>query len=167
MIIGFTGTQEGMTKRQRREVYKLFKELHDDPDPFGLNHKNVLHHGDCVGADDEAHTVSEELPEPMWYWHHGHPPVEVAKRAWRVFAFEEEPKPYLERNRDIVMACEVLIATPKTADEELRSGTWATVRYARKASKPVIIVNPDGVVKYNNAAKRLMKERDNGNISQD
>ena len=53
-------------------------------------------------------------------------------------------KPPLDRNRDIVDACDVLIATPKDFVEELRSGTWATVRYARKQRKPLVIVWPNG-----------------------
>ena len=51
------------------------------------------------------------------------------------------PKPYLDRNRDIVDACEVLLATPD-GPERLRSGTWSTVRYARKIGKPVEVRLP-------------------------
>ncbi len=55
-------------------------------------------------------------------------------------------KPYLARNRDIVNAADVLIAGPGGMEEIMRSGTWATVRYARKKQKPVIIVYPNGEV---------------------
>jgi hypothetical protein len=48
------------------------------------------------------------------------------------------PRPYLVRNRHIVDASSVLIATPK-GDEELRSGTWSTVRYARKIRRDFTI----------------------------
>ena len=40
----------------------------------------------------------------------------------------------------------MLSATPGGFKEELRSGTWACVRYARKADRPVHIVWPDGKV---------------------
>ena len=43
----------------------------------------------------------------------------------------------------LVDACEVLLATPK-GPEKLRSGTWATVRYARKVGKRIVIIEPDG-----------------------
>lgn len=35
-------------------------------------------------------------------------------------------------------------AAPKDFKEELRSGTWATIRYAVKQQKRVIIIFPDG-----------------------
>jgi hypothetical protein len=42
---------------------------------------------------------------------------------------------------------EVLIATPRGFKEELRSGTWACVRYPRKAGRPMHIVRPDRSVR--------------------
>lgn len=51
-------------------------------------------------------------------------------------------KPPLIRNRDIVNAGELLIATPKLDVEEQRSGTWAAIRYARKIGKPIILIYP-------------------------
>jgi predicted Rossmann fold nucleotide-binding protein DprA/Smf involved in DNA uptake len=39
----------------------------------------------------------------------------------------------------------VLVAMPD-GPEELRSGTWATVRYARKQGKDGRIIYPDGLV---------------------
>jgi outer membrane protein insertion porin family len=51
----------------------------------------------------------------------------------------------LDRNRAIVDSCDVLIACPK-GPEEQRSGTWATVRYARKQKKRIVIIWPDGEV---------------------
>lgn len=39
-----------------------------------------------------------------------------------------------------------MIATPSSKEEELRSGTWSTVRYARKLRRPVTLIYPDGSV---------------------
>ena len=56
------------------------------------------------------------------------------------------PAPYLDRNRAIVDACDILYATPESMAEESRGGMWHTVRYARRVGKPVVIVWPDGTV---------------------
>lgn len=54
--------------------------------------------------------------------------------------------PYLQRNKVIVDRCGVLVAAPGEAQEQLRSGTWSTIRYARRVGRPVIMVLPDGTV---------------------
>lgn len=58
----------------------------------------------------------------------------------------EIPKPYLERNQDIVRSTELLLATPENNVEQQRSGTWATIRFARKMNKSIIIIDTDGIV---------------------
>ena len=54
------------------------------------------------------------------------------------------PKDYLDRNHDIVDQTDLLIATPKENTEVLRSGTWATIRYAKKINKPTWIIETNG-----------------------
>lgn len=53
-------------------------------------------------------------------------------------------KPPLIRNHDIVNNVELMIACPFETTEQLRSGTWATIRYTRKQKKHLIIIWPDG-----------------------
>jgi bifunctional non-homologous end joining protein LigD len=36
---------------------------------------------------------------------------------------------------------------PAEPEEQLRSGTWSTVRFAKKQGKPVFVILPDGTVK--------------------
>jgi len=48
------------------------------------------------------------------------------------------------RNHKMVDSAGVLLATPKEDHEVLRSGTWATIRYAYKKNKQVVLVWPDG-----------------------
>lgn len=134
--IGFTGTRDGMTQRQVETVTKLLCDLG----------ATDLHHGDCVGADRDAHMVGLVLDLTM----HLHGPLETRFRALCEVRLGVDivyaPKPYLERDRDIVDTTKALIAAPKELTEVLRSGTWATVRYAIKQRKPVFLVFPNGEV---------------------
>ena len=131
MRVGFTGTREGMTDQQRATVLRLLsKELLD---------AEWLHHGDCIGADHQAGQIAIFCGVKQ----HAHPPTSDRLRAWTLADRTDKPLPYLERNRAIVDATDILIAAPR-GPEEQRSGTWSTVRYARKVGKPVIIVWPDG-----------------------
>lgn len=96
-----------------------------------------FHHGDCVGGDEEAHEIALALGFRIVV----HPPLNRSKRAFCTGAFQVlKPKSYITRNHDIVDVCRLLIAAPKTEEEELRSGTWATVRYARKLGLPVLLL---------------------------
>jgi len=99
-----------------------------------------------VGADEEAaDIVCELVPKPKIV---GHPPTNRKKMSrWCEYVCNDmiPAEPYLLRNHRIVDAVARMVACPK-GEEELRSGTWATVRYARKCGKPVTIIWPDGVV---------------------
>lgn len=127
--VGFTGTQRGMTPAQEAGVERLLR---------GLSPERV-HHGDCIGADAEFH----HLATNAGMWIVVHPPENQAKQALCRGDEARPQKSYLARNHDIVDESEMLIAAP-SGPEELRSGTWATVRYARKVGKPVLVVTPDG-----------------------
>jgi hypothetical protein len=146
MNFGFTGTQQGMTLDQKRMLRAFLLEA---------AYCNQFHHGCCVGADDDAN----EIVRPLGYQVTLHPPTDrkkVPEHLIRVLddpelALDEgytvlDPKPYLERNKEIVRASSLLIAAPKSSREEQRSGTWSTVRYARTLRKAIIIINPDGDV---------------------
>lgn len=97
-------------------------------------------HGGCVGADAEADAIARRMGADICL----HPANIRDLQA--VFDGERRQGrlPPLVRNRIIVAHCEMLIATPREADEVRRSGTWATIRYAREAGKPVVIILPDG-----------------------
>lgn len=137
MKIGFTGTQKNMTIGQVWTVSELFRKYH--PSEF--------HHGDCIGADLEAHSIARYFrdEETLGCKIKVHPPTIKKKRAFCEGADEVFPeKPYLERNMDIVDSTDLLIACPKTMNEELRSGTWQTIRYARRRTHWLVIVWCDG-----------------------
>ncbi len=133
--IGFTGTQRGMTELQK--IY--FVELLKAHQPF------TFHHGDCIGADDDAGNLCLNLACTVVI----HPPIYTSKRAFnKNFINIRDPKPYLDRNHDIIDESDFLVATPGEKEEQLRSGTWTTIRYARKKGKRIYIIYPDGTIDY-------------------
>jgi hypothetical protein len=133
--VGFTGTRVGMTEAQEMA---LEREILDLPEEF------VFHHGDCIGADEEAHVlVRRHRPRAKV---HIHPPIKTDYRAGCDYDRIEPPLGYIPRNHNIVDAVTLrMFATPGEYTEQRRgSGTWATVRYARKRCKDLIMVMPKG-----------------------
>lgn len=140
--VAFTGTQQGMTEEQMESVRGFLERL------LRKKKRVVLHHGDCIGADMQAHIIARDLNLYIEI----HPPENPQKRAnchllggARVVHAEKE---YLARNRDMVDASRMVLATPAGFKEVKRSGTWATVRYATsgivRGISHAIIVWPDG-----------------------
>jgi hypothetical protein len=131
--IGFTGARQGMTEAQKSALGDLLD-----------GGAGEFHHGDCIGADSQAHDIADECGYSIIL----HPPTNSSQRAWREVPkhMERPEKPYLDRNKDIVRETASLIAAPAEPEEQLRSGTWSTVRFARKQGKPVFVILPDGSV---------------------
>ena len=135
--IGFTGTQVGMSEQQKKLFGKIIAILHSE----GKIHE--FHNGDCIGADFDACNIVQSVSSEIKIYIH--PPIIDRKRAFFKGAyFTHKAKDYLDRNHDIVNDSDVLIATPKETFEQLRSGTWATIRYAKRRNKPVFLIHPDG-----------------------
>jgi hypothetical protein len=94
-------------------------------------------HGDCVGADTEFHNLCSELRIEI----HIFPPDDDKLRGFNKSDTIMQPKPYLKRNEDIVKKCDILIACPIDKNKEiLRSGTWSTIRKAKKLGKIVYLL---------------------------
>lgn len=133
--IGFTGTRHGMTQAQRAAVYEFLY----------TREGGEFHHGDCIGADAEAHDVAAMAGfDPNDGGIVVHPPTDPKARAFKTCSIVLDPLPYLVRNRAIVDETSWLIATPAEAVEQARGGTWYTVRYARSLKKNLRIFLPDG-----------------------
>jgi hypothetical protein len=127
--LGFTWTQRGCTQVQLNEVALVLRELQPVE----------LHHGCCVGADAQAH----ELAKHLGILKVGHPPTNMNRMALGLdLDVEWNARPYLDRNRDIVFTTDRLLAAPR-GEEVKRSGTWATVRYARQLGRRIDLL-PDG-----------------------
>lgn len=132
--LGFTGSSDGGMPTSKQKTFmawfiKSYKPKHG-------------HHGDCINSDKVFHAMC--LAHGMII--HIHPPTNPKKRAFCAGGdIEYLPAPYLKRNRNIVAMSDVLLATPH-GPEELRSGTWATIRYAKQKGIQVYIVYPNGKV---------------------
>lgn len=138
--VGFTGTRFGMTKEQKLRVYELLVTMHRTQGQL------EGHHGMCDGADWEFHVYAQTGTEARIVGHPG--PGSHPMRLPCDFVLPAAP--HMKRNKTIVLASDYMIATPREALEQLRSGTWATIRMARKADKPLAIVEPTGVIKWSN-----------------
>lgn len=133
-VIGFTGTRKGLTEKQRGRILSLVEELSASGCLFCL-------HGDCVGADAEFDALCRSIERARVACL----PCDIfSQRAFTGSTELEPPQRPIERNHKIVDMCDMVIACPSGREEELRSGTWATIRYVKKTSKPLTIVFPDG-----------------------
>lgn len=143
MKLGLTGTREGITQSQLLWVTNVFDNLQI----------SVLHHGCCVGADASGHELAVARNIPVIV----HPPVKTRFIASQCLDAKGglvtvlPAKPYLNRDRDIVVLTDGLVALPKNHEPpsyELEGigGTWYTVRFAVRMNKPVMICYPDGQV---------------------
>lgn len=142
IIVSFTGTRLGMTHPQKLGVRDVMDELAPAEG----------HHGDCIGSDATFHTFCKLFS----CYTVGHPGVDrhgyALTRAYCDVDESLPELPYLVRDKVIVEASKILIATPRMMMEEVRSGTWTTVRYARKLKNRTIhIVYPDGSRKVEEA----------------
>ena len=149
MKVGFTGTSLGMTEAQKLTFEGIIEASEAEHEFM------VFHHGDCVGADEQADRIVSKRYKAIIEIH---PPDNTKKQAHCLerpgVRMSYAPLPYLERNHAIVDATDLLIATPDGREERLRSGTWATIRYARKQQKKVVIIYPDGEAEYEYVAFR-------------
>lgn len=131
MKISITGSRRGLTPRQRAFVIPLLEQV------------EWLTHGGCTGVDRDVHALFNTPYSTTVY------PGTYEQHKWAVdsrCAITFPVKAPLARNRDIVNATPKLYAFVSTYHEIQRSGTWATIRYARKIGHDVTVVWPDGLV---------------------
>lgn len=131
--VGFTGTRNGMTYLQAQAVNRWLERLQAIQHP-------TFHHGDCLGADAAAHAIASRLGYRVVI----HPPVDQRYRAFMRGAEVRTSADYITRDHHIVDESDWMIAAPKSMAEVLRSGTWATIRYALKQDCPLAVCYPDG-----------------------
>lgn len=141
---GFTGTRKGGTAAQLEWLHSMLVE------------RSELHHGGCVGADEEAHRWAMMIGG---YHVVIHPPKDKSLAMSLDFLLRTNANTrglpnscyvmpsadYLSRDRAIVEQTVGLLALPGGPPRP-KSGTWYTIRYARDQGKPVHICYPDGEV---------------------
>lgn len=140
MTVGFTGTRQGLRDPQAATVRRLLTTFW----LLAQGQARQFDHGDCTGADADAHAIARQTG----YTVHTHPMLGAGEHAAHTDAdLRHDPLPPLTRNHVIVDVSTVMIAAPGTLNEQPRgSGTWATIRYAKKVGKPLFIVNLYGEV---------------------
>lgn len=137
--IGFTGPRTGMNADQEACVWYLVRDR-----------TFRAHHGDCIGADAHFDMLVRGAPglRGVVIW----PSTVTRTRAYcqpnYPYDVVHPPGDPLKRDGDIVDAIDCLIATPRTTYSEIRSGTWATARYARERKKPIAFCFPNGALIY-------------------
>lgn len=98
--------------------------------------------GCCVGMDEIVGEVGRE----MGFRVHGVLPAVMSQvfSRWREICttheFMAHSTNYMDRNQYIVNISIDLTAFPYNSTEEIRSGTWSTVRRARSKGIPVVIL---------------------------
>lgn len=136
MIVGFTGTRKGMTRAQRYTIQFMFSS--------SKRAKSAIH-GDCMGADNDFHNIVMKAGLDVTL----RPCNLSEQRAYcegaRVIHEPEDP---ISRNHKIVDESNLMIACPSSRIEKIRSGTWATIRYAKRTGKKLAIVWPSGEVEW-------------------
>lgn len=157
MRVGFTGTQRGMTNWQKVEFKKNLERLGCTEFVFG----------DCIGSDIEAARIAllagvlqftvypqnKDTRKRAWFLN---PERDITREHGKwiniygilddkdvIYSVRWMPaEPPLSRNMRIVDNCDYVLATPKEFEHTLRSGTWATIRYAWKHKKDKITIIP-------------------------
>ena len=131
--IGFIGTRHGMTEDQKKEFLRLVK----------AKKFREFHHGMCEGSDEQAHNLVKDNLKKVKVV--GHPPKAMRTAALVKCDKMLDPDTFHRRNKGIVDSTDCLIATPD-AKERAGSGTWKTVRYARKQHKRIYVIHKNGRV---------------------
>lgn len=134
MKVGMTGTRRGLTAAQFDALRQYLPWLKI----------TEFHHGDCIGADAEVATLLE-MEYPLTRIVSRPCTIEKA-RAYTPADETHDPIAPLDRNRLIVDHTDLLLAFPGMMREQQRSGTWFTIRYARRQGCPLAIFWPDGSV---------------------
>ena len=137
--IGLAATCEGLTLVQTDWLAEMLLVLR-------LRGAVELHHGVCIGGDDQANTLAHEIG----YTTVGHPLV--SGRYCDHTDCDEYRRPLHRGAFDdvIIRETDLLLAFPRTDVEQyVNSNVWLTIRRAGKRGMPRLVILPGGVVYMN------------------
>lgn len=132
--VGITGPRNGPNNNQYNWLRHIIDSL-----PSSCHY---FHHGDCFGVDEQGATFAKSAEFTIV----AHPPLNTKYQQPNKSLNDTvlPPKDYLVRNHDIVNTVDLMLALPNTYNEVLRSGTWATMRYAKNTKRDMIVIWPNG-----------------------
>lgn len=136
--IGFTGTQRTMTLAQHTLLVTELETLR-------AGGADLMVNGCCEGSDRIAWRIWRDLGGRFCLR-----PGDRGQFRWACDVARDEdmvhsPIGYMPRN-DLIAEAPTVVATPREESEIDRSGTWATVRRARRHGSALAIILPSGTV---------------------
>jgi hypothetical protein len=136
MKISVTATRIGLTTKQSKAAVMLLRKLKPD----------ILIHGAANGGDSELHDLAKLMGINVEVY----PAVGVASNVNNLHYVDGDvihfPAAPLVRNKTMIDAASITLAFPGEMYEVLRSGTWASIRYARSKGTTLYIIYPNGII---------------------
>lgn len=130
--IGVTASREGLTDPQKNWIEDFLEG----------NLAYVLHHGMCKGGDIELAVLFRKYNTYI-IAHPGH--IRHMRAASPANDLILPWSHTLVRNRIIVNHSELILGFPKVP-YATDSGTWHTIKFAKKQKTPLFVIGPDGSV---------------------
>lgn len=162
IAIAFTGPARNLSGEERALIRTTVQGIEGEPDLF-LS-------GAARGVDTTAaHNAIKAFPHVKHriiiprhngeFCPHDVPSIRVIKRQAEELGVDlvvegapsagrNEREGYMIRNDTLALNCTHMLAFPETSEEEQYSGTWATIRRAKKLGRPIKIVPLDGEAPY-------------------
>jgi len=146
-ILAVTATRQGLTSAQQQMFISVVRNLVCD--------SFVFHHGAAIGGDAElAYLASGFRQQGKTIRIVAWPSNLASQRSSSAVLASDEVKPEmppLERNVAMIAGADLLLAFPAGFEEEVRSGTWATIRAAERNGIRVTVVWPNGSLQWSNS----------------
>lgn len=167
-IVSFTGVHEGVTEGGRITIREAVQGLKANPCIF---YSGCAHGADMIAAQaaveyfpGSVHVLvvpqfKRSVADPVQQCRHDAAGVQSLvqlghEQGTRVAVLASEAvvgteaTGFLRRNAMLALSCTHMLAFPRFASEEQRSGTWATVRRAQFNGVPVLVTPLDGSEPY-------------------